>query len=179
MLDRRSTFIGFSDFTNQLSMSYVDYLQAKQFEDSIRFGMRQQTKELIATNTELARSKINVLEQTKDAMRDGFVTLSRELKAVRDAIEDGLTEINATFEWGFSEVLISIGSMTVFKNLFAWRKPLHKLRHSNNMRLRVTSFDAAYIRKRWNQSTEQSKAMVTMPAIVASSGFIPYVARFD
>jgi hypothetical protein len=100
---RRSNYIGYADFTNQLGITYVDYLQARQFEDSIRFGIREQTKDLIASNAQLAKANIQVAKQTKESIDRGFTVLSRDLGSLRDTIRDGIQELNATFEWGFSE----------------------------------------------------------------------------
>lgn len=111
MTQGRSQYIGFSDFTNQSSISYVDYLQAKQFEESIHFGIRQQTKELIASNSQLASANIEVIEGIKDSIDQGFVLLSKNIDSLRDSIDDGFQQLNATFEWGFSEILLSLGRL--------------------------------------------------------------------
>ena len=107
----RSSYVGHTDFSNELGITYVDYLQARQFEDSIRFGIREQTKNLIASSTQLAKEGIRKAEQTREAIDKGFTLLSRDLDALKDTLRDGIRELNSTFEWGFSEVLLSLGSL--------------------------------------------------------------------
>jgi tetratricopeptide (TPR) repeat protein len=102
-----STYLGFADFTHQQHLIYPDYLQARQFEGSIRFGIREQTKALIATNAELAQAHYDILE----ASRTGTATLARSLSDIGRRLDSRLEALEETFNWGFSEVLIVIGRL--------------------------------------------------------------------
>lgn len=111
---QESSYVGFADFSNQLNVSYPDYLQARQFENSIRYGISQQTKEIIASDQALARSNIAVLEQTKEGIDQGFSILSKNLDSMcnsLDNIEGGIAHLSSTFEWGFSELLLATGRL--------------------------------------------------------------------
>lgn len=109
------------DWSNISRVPYSDFLRAKQFERSIRYGIDNQTKQLIASNQQLSERGIEVLSESLD---HGFTTLSEDIGRVTDAVREGTTEIvNAVQEgtarivsslnWGFTEVLISLGQMNI------------------------------------------------------------------
>jgi len=100
------------------SLSYSDYLQAKSFVGDVTSASREagrqvsmevsrQTREVIASNECLAREQIAVQEKSVQAMQDGFEMLSYGLSD----ISSGISELNATFHWGFSEMLATLGHM--------------------------------------------------------------------
>lgn len=96
-----------SNYVFGTSLRYQDYLQAKSFEDSLRGEISSASRSIIATNKELSRDHISVLESMSSAMTGGFDQLSFEMRA----ISDGVAELNSTFEWGFSEVLTMLGGL--------------------------------------------------------------------
>jgi tetratricopeptide (TPR) repeat protein len=96
------------DWTRTSKLSYGDFLRAKQFERSIRYAIDNQTKELVATNRQLTDRGIEIL--TEDIDR-GFTMISEDISAVGDAVRDAADYIMSTLNWGFSEVLISLGHM--------------------------------------------------------------------
>lgn len=100
-------------------LSYPDYLTARSFcrditsatgEASRRVSIEisRQTRDLIASNEELSREQIRVIEasaaQVGGALNEGFSQLSYDIKA-------GISELNATFHWGFGQMLASMGRM--------------------------------------------------------------------
>jgi len=97
-----------ADWFTESKITYPDYLQLRSFENSIHFGIEKQTKQLIATNEQISRKHLQVLEES----RDGIVTLSANMASVKDSIDRGLAELNATFQWGFSEMLVALGRMS-------------------------------------------------------------------
>jgi len=89
--------------------SYGDYLQAKEFERSIRYAVDDQTKQLIASNEQLAREQYEVLEHVSDGIGSGFSMISADIENLQDSINSGFQQISARFDWGFSEMLVSLG----------------------------------------------------------------------
>ena len=116
-----------SDFT------YVDYLSAHEFVNDIKdsskqaaaklsFDISQQTLAVIASNESLARENIEATHVAADkitetmrselgalssVMQDGFSELTYEMQGLSEGIE----RLNATFHWGFSEMIASMGRM--------------------------------------------------------------------
>jgi len=114
-------------------LSYVDYIVAHEFVDDITSATRdsscrltmdisRQTREVIASNEALARENIRATEiaagqitnamqqgfgELSGVMNDGFTKISYEMQAV----SAGIQELNATFHWGFSHMLASMGHM--------------------------------------------------------------------
>ena len=104
-------------------MSYVDYLTAHNFVSDINktsqnsaktisSEISKQTRALIASNDTLLRNNIRVVEDTiskvGDVTKEGFEKLSYEIKD----ISDKLIELNATFHWGFGEIIAVLGHMS-------------------------------------------------------------------
>jgi len=87
-----------STFVFGSSLSYADYLQARSFEKSVANEIRAQTRSLIASNEQLVREHISLTA----GLTEGFERLAFDVEA-------GLTELNATFEWGISKILIELG----------------------------------------------------------------------
>jgi|GEM_PF-1888618 len=94
-----------SNYVFGTSLSYVDYLQAANFEDSYRSTISEHTRSIIASNEELQREHISICETLSETVSSGFEQLSYDLQA----IAEGVSELNATFQWGFSKLLESVG----------------------------------------------------------------------
>jgi tetratricopeptide (TPR) repeat protein len=90
-----------SNYVNGTHLSYRDYLQAKSFETSIIGEISQQTRSIIASNEEMRAEHITVLK----GVSAGIEQLSVDVQNLRQ----GVAELNATFEWGFNEVLTALG----------------------------------------------------------------------
>jgi tetratricopeptide (TPR) repeat protein len=104
--------------------SYRDYLKEKSFMDGNRVSMdiSKQTLWLIGSQAVLTMANINSREQTADKMMahqtrmtnqitnqlaKGFETISYDLHR----ISSGISELNSTFHWGFSNLIASMGAM--------------------------------------------------------------------
>lgn len=90
-----------SNYIFGTSLSYSDYLQAKSFESSLRSDISSHTRSIIASNEELLKEHIALSK----SVSDGFEQVSFDLQT----ISQGLTDLDATFRWGFSEWLIEVG----------------------------------------------------------------------
>jgi len=114
-------------------ISYQQYLQAKSFVADISSASRKagrevsmqisrQTREVIASNEALARENMRVSERQHrerldaidaesdritGALSEGFDRISYQLQD----ISSGISELNATFHWGFSQMIAGIGHM--------------------------------------------------------------------
>lgn len=96
-----------SNYVFGTSLSYRDYLQAKSFERSLKGEISSAAKSIIASNEELQRENISVLQSLSSSVAGGFEDISIELGEV----SAGIRELNATFQWGFSELLTEAGRM--------------------------------------------------------------------
>ena len=99
-------------------LSYQDYIKAKQFAGDITGASREdgrrvyleisrQTLEIVASREALAREQINVVEQSARSTREGFKMLSYGITEISSSV----SELNATFHWGFSDMLAQLGHM--------------------------------------------------------------------
>lgn len=96
------------------SLSWSDYLQAKSFVSditssvhSVQMDISRQTREVIASNEALAREHIMANEELQRELSAGFERLSYDLQN----ISSGIYELNATFHWGFGELIAGVGHM--------------------------------------------------------------------
>lgn len=93
------------------SLSYKDYLQANAFVGTIKREISTQTRSLIASNEELQKENILITKSRDEAfsrqLSEGMESLSFDL----NNIKQGIGDLNATFEWGFNELLSSIGQV--------------------------------------------------------------------
>ena len=88
-------------------MSYRDYLQAKSFEDDVRSDISKQTRSIIASNEELQREHIRVLEASSEAVSSGFEQLSYDIHALSEEV----ARLGAAIHWGFSQLLMQAARM--------------------------------------------------------------------
>ena len=108
------------------SLSHHDYLQAKSFVSDVQSATRnatkkvsmdisRQTRDVIASNESLQREHLELLNASTDrtvgALNDGFERISYSMDAGFDRLSEGISELNATFHWGFGAVLASLGHM--------------------------------------------------------------------
>ena len=91
-------------------VSYQLYLQAKSFVDDVFSSSRRmslevshQTRALVASNNNLAMWNIRIA----DAVSEGLDKLSWAL----GEISAELSELNASFHWGFSQLIAQLGHM--------------------------------------------------------------------
>ncbi len=113
-----------SNYVWGTSLSHADYLQVKSFVSDVKSSTRdaakkvtmdisRQTRDVIASNESLHREHIELLtastDRTVGALNDGFERISYSMDAGFDRLSDGISELNATFHWGFGAVLASIG----------------------------------------------------------------------
>ena len=56
-MEGQSRYTNSTDFFSRSNLSYGDYLQAQQFENSIRFAIRDQTKSIIGSDEALAHQQ--------------------------------------------------------------------------------------------------------------------------
>lgn len=99
----------YRDWSGRSDIGYIDHLRSRQLEKSIRYTIQDQTSAIIASNKQLTSQHISVMESQEAAMKDGFLTVSENISSLEDSIRDGMSKLSAVFEWGFSEILISLG----------------------------------------------------------------------
>ena len=95
-------------------VSYADYLQAKSFVTDIQRGQRgiehavsKQTREIVASQEELHAQEMKL-------HGSGFGQLSENLEGIAfrlDKIHGAIKDLDATFHWGFTKMLASMGRL--------------------------------------------------------------------
>jgi hypothetical protein len=80
------------DWTYTSKLSWGDFRQAKQFERSIRFAIDEQTRQLVATDQELAERGFNVLSAMSYGTERDFSIVSRDIGDLRDGLSKRLVE---------------------------------------------------------------------------------------
>lgn len=99
----------YRDWSGRSDIGYIDHLRSRQLEKSIRYTIQDQTSAIIASNKQLASQQISVLQSHEAAMKDGFLAVSENISSLEDSLREGMSQLSAVFEWGFSEILISLG----------------------------------------------------------------------
>lgn len=102
--------------------SWRDYLKRKTITDDLTKAEQESTREMIEAISDQTRSILTGVETSartvSDRIGSGFVELNRclnsgfdELGERMNGIADNISELNSTFEWGFGQVLASLGGM--------------------------------------------------------------------
>lgn len=101
-----------SNYIYNPNKSYTEYLQQNQFvsdvKKTINMEISSQTKQLIASNKALEDIGVQIVsgyQSSIAATQQGFETISYQMQELLSANED----LQASFEWGFSSVLASLG----------------------------------------------------------------------
>ena len=98
-----------SNYIYSPGWTWREYLQAQSFENSINGQIAKSSREIIATNEQLHHEQIEVARETTSAITSGFEQVSWKL----DGMRQGIDEMNATLNWGFSSMLVSLGEIAV------------------------------------------------------------------
>ena len=107
-----------SNYVFGSGVSYQQYLQAKSFVSDITSGQKRaskavslavstQTRQILASQEALAREQIHASEKISAELSQGFEALSWELEDVNR----GISDLKASFHWGFSEMIGQLGGM--------------------------------------------------------------------
>lgn len=96
-----------SDWFGRHPLSYPEYLQAKQFEQSIRFGISESSRLQISSHDRLLSAGYRVIEK----IDDGTELIQRDVRKGFEDLNRSNEDILATLNWGFTEVLIGIGEI--------------------------------------------------------------------
>lgn len=94
-----------SSYVYQPNFSYKNYLQAKSFEKSIRLELNDQTKQLIASEKKVKEEVVKKIGHVAESIE----LVGNEICYKLSDINNSLVDLNATFNWGFSEMLTSMG----------------------------------------------------------------------
>jgi formylglycine-generating enzyme required for sulfatase activity/tetratricopeptide (TPR) repeat protein len=118
-----------STYYSGSGLTYLQYLQTKSFVSDVKGAQQKaakainltvakQTRELIASQEALARDNIRSMEagfgRVAEATEEGFEHLSWEIRDVSRNVADvshGISQLNATFQWGLSEMLSQMTRM--------------------------------------------------------------------
>jgi tetratricopeptide (TPR) repeat protein len=107
-----------STYHHGSGLSYSQYLQAKSFvsdvtgaTNALNLSVTKQTRELVASQQALAKENIHAMKagfgKVVEATEAGFEQLSWEIRDVGQ----GISELNATFNWGLGEMVTKLTQM--------------------------------------------------------------------
>lgn len=121
------------DWSGRSPMSWSQFLQAQEFERSLRFEIRESVGTAIATASQLDDSGFRRVEE---ALQDGLWSLESSLSAINDGVREGTSVlleevryasgrisaeiaeaanlIDQRLEWGFSALLLSLGETNAY-----------------------------------------------------------------
>ncbi len=88
-------------------LSYCAYPQAKSFEDGLNAEISKQTRAIIASAEQLQKRHIKVSKSLHTTVFEGFERLTYDLQGIRQ----GLSGIDATLNWGFSETPTGVSQL--------------------------------------------------------------------
>ena len=101
------------DYSPSHEASYLKFLQAKQFERSVRYAIDRQTRELIASAEQLEAEGTAVIEgsidRNFDVLSHDLEKIEHTLHGIKESNEESLKYLDSTLHWGFSELFASIG----------------------------------------------------------------------
>lgn len=97
-----------ADWSPSGGWPYRQFLQGKEFEQSFRFAIDNQTKELIGSNEQLLKRGFKLVDED---LRNGFSILSRDIAGVEQRLKAGTAEIESAVRWGFTVLAIRIQQM--------------------------------------------------------------------
>jgi tetratricopeptide (TPR) repeat protein len=110
--------MGYSFIGNRLS--YQEYLMAHDFVEDIKSTAKEtgqrvtmeisrQTREVIGSDEALSRENIRVIEKQgallANRLDKGFELISYDVTSGVDQLSENISELNATFHWGFCQIL--------------------------------------------------------------------------
>jgi tetratricopeptide (TPR) repeat protein len=92
-------------------LSYLDYLQAKSFEDSFKGEISRQTRGFENSfKSEISKQTRSIIGSNEE-LRGRFVSGIEELSDGLERLSFDVRELTATFQWGFSELLTAVGQV--------------------------------------------------------------------
>lgn len=97
-------------------LSYREFLQAKEFEKSIRYTIDNQTQEIVANETDLADQHLTTVREGNELLVDLMTknsqqlndTLTQGVVILNDTIASGFTSLNKSLTFGFSELIAGV-----------------------------------------------------------------------
>lgn len=92
-------------------LSYADYLQARSFQFSIQSGIAQQVEKVIGSQTELHAASLDAVDQLLENVTDALTVQTTQTLEGFAQLNQSLTEVRATLQWGFGEVLGTLSLM--------------------------------------------------------------------
>lgn len=111
------------DWRVQPVLSYHEFLQRREYERSIRFGIDEQTKQLVASNEQLSDRGISVLSQVitdgicelsqgLDDIESGLRNVNDSVQSVERAVTAGAQQVTSAIYWGFNQTIGMLGKVS-------------------------------------------------------------------
>jgi hypothetical protein len=96
-----------SVYYHRSNLPYIDYLQAKSFEDSLKGEIATQSRKIIASNAELQRQHIQIEKDVHRAVKSGLEHVSMDMQLMTGEIQ----QLTSQFNWGISQILMEMGNL--------------------------------------------------------------------
>lgn len=103
---------GFFSNPSDVSINYTDYLQTRQFVDSVRWEIQDSTKTLLAGTKENTNSAIRQIEKSSNdnvnalgEVASATYELSLSMDELRKETERGFARVGSVLDWGFSALI--------------------------------------------------------------------------
>ena len=88
-------------------MTYHQYLQAREFSDSIQYEISAQAKSIIASTNRAASAQMTQMQEIGRSQVDAMVTVSQSVADLRQEMVRGFDEIGSILEYGFSDLMVA------------------------------------------------------------------------
>ncbi len=88
-------------------MTYHQYLQAREFSDSIQFEISTQAKALIASNNRALSAQMEQIQEIGKSQADAMVMVSQSIGDLRQEMTRGFDSIGSILEYGFSDLIFA------------------------------------------------------------------------
>ena len=96
-MNRQPKYLGYADFysPSDVSMSYTDYLQHREFSDAIQYEISAQTKEMITGNEQALTAYIHQLEQLGEGQAEAAYEVIQAIDALQEEPAGDSRRINS------------------------------------------------------------------------------------
>lgn len=104
-------YLGPLDFYRRgdLTTTYTDYLQQRQFHDSHVIQVSRQTKELITAGNDALGAQIRQMKRLEEAQEQAAYAIVCSVRELKEATQEGFSAIGSVLEWGFAELILQAG----------------------------------------------------------------------
>lgn len=107
------------DLSGRTAIDHLQWRQNKQYERSMRYGIDNAARQIVASNEQLAgrniraleevRGGLTLIEQSVEGVAEEIRKQTEDIRSVRDAVVDGANQVTSALYWGFTQTFALIG----------------------------------------------------------------------